>query len=70
MAARWAHVLGVPLTDGEATLALDGGGELRFQPADGRAEGLVAVTARTPREDRTVDIGGVRFELSAAATRE
>jgi Glyoxalase-like domain len=69
MAARWGYVLGTaPAADGVA-LALEGGGELRFQPADGCPEGLVAVTARAPRGDRTVDVGGVRFELSAAATR-
>jgi hypothetical protein len=69
MAARWGHVLGTaPAADGVA-LALEGGGELRFQPADGRPEGLVVVTACAQRGERTVDVGGVRFELSAAATR-
>ena len=69
MAARWAHVLGSPLRRGGAALALDGDGELRFQPGDGRPEGLVAVSARVPGAERTVEVAGVRFELSAAATR-
>jgi glyoxalase-like protein len=69
MAARWAHVLGAPLTADGAALALDGGGQLRFQPADGRPEGLVAVTGRATGDERAVDVGGVRFEISAAATR-
>jgi hypothetical protein len=69
MAARWAHVMGAPLTAGGAALALDGGGELRFQAADGRPEGLVGVSARAPGGDRTIVVGGVRFEVSAVATR-
>jgi hypothetical protein len=69
MAARWAHVLGAPLTADGAALTLDGGGELRFRPTHGRTEGLVAVSAWAPGDDRTVEVGGVRFEVSAAATR-
>ena len=68
MAGRWAHVLGAPLQDG-ATLVLDGGGELRFERAGGRPEGLVAVTAVVPGDDRAVEVGGVRFALSPGATR-
>ena len=74
-AARWADVLGLP-TPGSPALAL-ARGAIRFVPADGR-EGVVAVAlaandpARAlaagrarglPTTDRSVTIGGVRFEL-------
>jgi hypothetical protein len=68
MAARWAGVLGAPVED-DATVPLDGGGAIRFVPADGRAEGLVGVEARAAGAPRSAEIGGVRFDLSAAATR-
>ena len=76
LAARWAEVLGLPAPRGRQ-LDLDRGA-LRFVPADGRGEGIVAVgltasdagralaAARErglPTDGRGAEIGGVRFEL-------
>ncbi len=76
VAARWSHVLGVPLSGdgavgGDAVLALQGA-EVRFVPvAAGESEGLVEIAvADVPslgELDPCVEIGGVRFraELSS-----
>jgi hypothetical protein len=62
MAARWAHILGAPVSDDGTTLAIEGGGSVRFAPAGDRGEGLVAVDVEvaggTPGD---ADIAGVRF---------
>jgi hypothetical protein len=68
MAARWAEVLGTPARE-DATVPLDGGGAIRFVDAAGRVEGLVGVQGRAAGARRSVELGGVRFEFSAAATR-
>jgi hypothetical protein len=64
MAARWAHLLGAPVAG--AAITLDGGGTVAFAPAGGRREGLVGVAARVAGGERAVDVGGVRFALTAA----
>ena len=66
MAARWAHVLGVALADGDTTLALGDGGSVRFVAnEDGRGEGLAGVDAEIAAKPAAggsrADIGGVRF---------
>ncbi len=78
-AARWARVLGVPVTDdavpatgpatGQTTIELTGARqELRFGPvAAGRAGGITEVRLTTGRAIPPVQIAGVRF-VSAAAT--
>jgi hypothetical protein len=68
VAARWSHVLGVPLNGdgavgGDAVLALEDA-EVRFRPAgEGGREGLVEIAfADVPRlTDEGVEIGGVRL---------
>jgi hypothetical protein len=69
-AERWAHVLGAS-RDG-LSIPLDGGGKVRFvAPRANRGGGIVAFTVAVDpgrRADREhVDLGGVRFELLAAA---
>ena len=59
MAARWAHVLGVP-ADGGA-IALDDGAVRFVEDGDGRGEGIVAVSVE-PGPGPAADIAGVRFE--------
>jgi Glyoxalase-like domain len=66
VAARWAHVLGVPASDGrEPTLRLDEA-EVRFIVAqDERTEGLVEIAVELPperrREREAIELGGVRL---------
>jgi hypothetical protein len=68
VAERWAHVLGVPLGDGELpVLALDGA-EVRFAAADSeQAEGLVEIAVELAPElargRETIEPGGVRVRL-------
>ena len=68
-AERWAYVLGAS-RDG-LSVALDGGGELRFAPSHGRGDGIVAFTVAVEPAHRAggehADLGGVRFQLRAAA---
>jgi hypothetical protein len=66
VAARWSHVLGVPLdgdgaVGGDAVLALDGAA-VRFRPSAGAREGLVeiAVAGVPDPGGEGVEIGGVR----------
>jgi hypothetical protein len=64
VAARWAHVLGVPLADDQQTVLVLDGGTVRFvAPAEGCAEGLfeleVVDAPALPGEGITV--GGVRL---------
>jgi catechol 2,3-dioxygenase-like lactoylglutathione lyase family enzyme len=76
LAARWAEVFGLELADHQA-LRLDPG-TLRFVPGDGRGDGIEAVGLAAAdrgralataaerglrRSDRSVWIGGVRFDL-------
>jgi hypothetical protein len=72
VAARWAHVLDVPLREeGNPTLALDGA-EVAFTAAgDERAEGLVEI-AFEPSPDRRdqsepIELGGVSLRPSVPA---
>jgi hypothetical protein len=67
LAARWAEVLGVAADD--TAIGLDGGGVINFVAAADRPEGLIAVAARGAGEERVVEVGGMRFALSAGATR-
>jgi hypothetical protein len=74
VAARWAHVLGVPLANEDrSTLRLDGA-EVSFAAAqDDREEGLVeiAIEASTPLGEAAdaIEVGGVRLRpLEAAAS--
>jgi Glyoxalase-like domain len=68
VAERWAHVLGVPLSDEEGpVLALDGA-EVRLAEADSeQAEGLVEIAVELPPEVRqerdAIEPGGVRVRL-------
>jgi hypothetical protein len=72
VAARWSHVLGVPLSgDGavgdNAVLALEDA-EVRFRPVgEGGREGLVEIAfAGVPRlTGEGVEVGGVRLALSS-----
>jgi predicted enzyme related to lactoylglutathione lyase len=72
VAARWAHVLGVPVRDGSRpALALDGA-EVAFTPAaDARDEGLVAIAHEPPPdrggERQPIEVGGVSLRPVAAA---
>jgi hypothetical protein len=72
VAARWAHVLGVPLLDApQPTLAL-GSAEVGFVPsADERAEGLVEIAlAGVPQltaAPNAIELGGVRLRALATA---
>jgi hypothetical protein len=71
VAARWSHVLGVPVSgEGQPTLALDGA-EVRFIAAqDERSEGLVEIAVElepgSPREPAAIEVGGVLIRLLAA----
>jgi Glyoxalase-like domain len=67
VAARWSHVLGVPLSGdgavgGDAVIALEGA-EMRFVPAGDGAEGLVEIAvADVPGfSGEGSEIGGVRL---------
>jgi hypothetical protein len=60
VAARWGAILGAA-TDGPH-LPLDDGGHVRFERAD--EERLVQIDLEVPGRQETIDIGGVRFELS------
>lgn len=65
VAARWAAVLGEPVS-GASTIALDEGRQtIRFvAQRDGEREGIAGVVVALPRtEHRTVDIAGVAFEV-------
>jgi len=68
VAARWAQVLGVPLSsDEQPTLQLDGA-EVRLVAVEGEGEqGLVEIAVQLPPELRrgrtTIQLGGVRVRL-------
>jgi glyoxalase-like protein len=72
VAARWSHVLGVPLggdgaAGGEAVITLEDA-EVRFRPlGEDRREGLVEIAvAGVPGIDGAgVELGGVRFRAAA-----
>jgi hypothetical protein len=66
VAARWAEVLGVPVSGAdEPVLGLDGG-EVRFQiAAEERAEGLVEIAMELPGGEST-ELGGVRLRRLGA----
>jgi hypothetical protein len=74
VAARWSHVLGVPLSGdgavgGDAVLALEDA-EVRFRPAgEGGREGLIEIAfADVPRlGDEGMEIGGVRLRSLACS---
>ena len=71
VAARWAGVLGVPITDGPAhALRLDDA-EVRFIGVDDeRKEGLIEIAiADSPRlagDDQAIEVGGVRLRAVAS----
>jgi hypothetical protein len=72
LAARWAQVLGAPLAADGVTLALDGGGEVRFvAPGDDRGDGIcgfdVALASPGAAPGEHAGLGGVRFTLSGPA---
>jgi Glyoxalase-like domain len=68
VAARWAQVLGVPVTErNPPALHLDGG-EVHFvAAADASSEGLVEIavepTPDSPRRPATIELGGVRVRV-------
>jgi hypothetical protein len=72
MAARWAEVLGLEVDDGGTTLPIRAAGqEVRFVPAsDPSSEGIVECGLALPGgrvgKVNAVDIGGVRFTVTAA----
>jgi Glyoxalase-like domain len=64
VAARWAHVLGVPVRDGaRPTLALDGAEVVFTTAADAPSEGLIAISHEPPPgrrgERQSIVVGGV-----------
>jgi hypothetical protein len=66
IAARWAHVLGVPIRDGgRPTLALDGAEVAFTTAADAQGEGLIAIAHEPPPDRRgerqPIEVGGVRL---------
>ncbi|HEV2975586.1 MAG TPA: hypothetical protein VGX69_11455 [Solirubrobacteraceae bacterium] len=70
VAARWSHVLGVPLSGdgavgGDAVLAPEGA-EVRFRPAAGGREGLIEIlVADVPGlSGEGLEIGGVRVRAA------
>jgi hypothetical protein len=71
VAARWAHVLGVPVTERDPpTLHLDGG-EVRFVAATGEpSEGLVEIAVEAPPDSpprrAPIELGGVRVRTLEA----
>lgn len=71
VAARWAHVLGVPHTPGERpTIELERA-QVRFAPAPARAaEGIDEIAVRTPQPlaggHEVVELGGVRLRRVGA----
>jgi hypothetical protein len=72
VAARWAHVLGVPLDgSGPPVLLLDGGRVDFVSAEDQRAEGVVEIALELPAELRAgreaIELGGVRLRLLDAA---
>jgi Glyoxalase-like domain len=74
-AARWAHVLGVAVSDGpRPALRLDGG-EIRFVVAqESSVEGLTEFALELPAELRrgreAIELGGVRMRLLDATGRQ
>jgi hypothetical protein len=68
VAARWAHVLGVPATKGsELALPFDGGQVSIVAASDAQAEGLIEIAVAKISRVRgasVVVVGGVRFVLS------
>ena len=72
VAARWAEVLGVAVSDAEQSTLLLDDGEVRFQDAAGeRAEGLVEIAVSLPHElpggAETAELGGVRLRRVGGA---
>src|SRR5262249_8501395 len=64
VAARWAHVLGIPIRDGGGpTLVLDGAEVAFTTAADTQGEGLIAIAHEPPRDRRgerqPIELGGV-----------
>jgi hypothetical protein len=65
VAARWAHVLGVPVTERDLpALHLDAGEVCFVAAADEPSEGLVEIAVEpppdSPRRRATIELGGVR----------
>jgi glyoxalase-like protein len=72
VAARWSHVLGVPVGDGPRPVLHLDGGEVRFEAvAQEREEGLSEIALELPPELRggreEIELGGVRLRLLDAA---
>ncbi len=70
VASRWAHVLGVPLADGDRTALRLDGGEVRFLTAqDESQEGLVEIAIEDSPSleghSEAIEIGGVRLAAVA-----
>lgn len=72
VAARWAHVLGVPLSDEQQpVLQLDGTQVSFIAVEEDSMQGLVEIAVEIPSELRggreTIELGGVRWRLLDAA---
>ncbi len=73
VAARWGHVLGVPVSDGARPLLCLDGAEVGFEAsADEHAQGLVEIAVEPASElgagaGTVVQLGGVRLRLLAHA---
>ena len=66
VAARWAGVLGEPVSDGNTIVLDEGRQTVRFvEQRTGEREGIASfVFVLEGAEPRTVDIGGARFEVT------
>jgi len=70
VAARWGHVLGVPVSDGERLLLRLDEAEVGFEAAaDEHAQGLIEIAVESApglsASDETIELGGVRLRLLA-----
>jgi hypothetical protein len=68
VAAGWAHILGVPVRDGQPPALMLGDSEVRFEASeDERAEGLNEIALALPEEVRqgreAIEVGGVHLRL-------
>ena len=70
VAARWSHVLGVPVAEGQPVLHLDGTEVCFVAATDELTEGLVEISVELPPELRRrramIELSGVRVRLLEA----